>query len=79
MDSISSVPLRVRDDLPRILATYAVITSENPANTQYPSGYTEGKWKPIGTKDLKEIKQTVVSYGMHSTICYEDGKHMASN
>ena len=33
----------------------------------------------IRIKDLKEIKQAVVSCGMHSTICYGDGKHMASN
>ena len=42
-DLASPVPLRVRDDLPRVLATYPVITSEKPANTQYPNGYTECK------------------------------------
>ena len=55
------VCVRVRDDLPRVLATYPVITSDKAVNTQYPNGYKECKWK-----DMKEIKQAVVSYGMHS-------------
>ena len=30
------VSLRVRGNLPRVLATYPVTTSEKPANTEYP-------------------------------------------
>lgn len=72
-DLISTVPLIVRD--PRVLDTY---TSEKPANTQYPNRHTEYKWKPIGIKDLKEIKQVVVSYGIHSPFVSEMVKIWAS-
>ena len=34
-DLASSVPLRVRDDLSRVLVTYPVITSDKPTNTQH--------------------------------------------
>ena len=67
-DLASPVPLRVRDDLPRVLATYPVISSEKSANTRYPNRYVECKWKLVGLKDLKEIKQAVVLYGMHSPL-----------
>ena len=78
-DLAPPVILRVRNDSPTVLTTYPVIASEKSANTQYQNGYKECTWKHISIKDLKEIKQTVISYGMHSTICYGDGKHMASN
>ena len=64
------VPLRVRDDLSRVRASNSIVNSDKPANTQYPNGYKECKWKPIGIKDLKEIKHTIVYYSMHAfTIC----------
>ena len=53
------------------LATYPVTTSEKAANTQYPKGYTEFKWGPKHLKDLKNIKQAVVSYGMHLSYMRE--------
>lgn len=31
-----------------------------------PKGYTECKWEAIYMKDLKAIKQTVISYGCYS-------------
>lgn len=37
-DLASTVPLRVRGDLLRVLATYSVIASEKPTNTQCPNG-----------------------------------------
>ena len=77
-DLASPVILRVRNDSPSVLTTYPVIASEKSANTQYQNGYKECKWKHM-YKRIKKIKQTVISYGMHSTICYGDGKHMASN
>lgn len=64
-DSALSVYLRVSGDLPKALATYPVITFEGSANTQYKNGYKEYKWKLLSMKDLKEFKQTVVSYGIH--------------
>ena len=68
------VPLRVSDDLLRVLATYPVISSEKLENTQCPKGYTECKWEPICTKVLKDIKHAVISYAMHS--CERVGKDM---
>ena len=53
----SLVPVRVRDDLPRVLASHPVIT---------PKRSKECIWKHIGMNDLKEIKQAIVSYGLHS-------------
>ena len=64
-DLASAVPLRVRGYLPRVLVNYSIIASEKPENTQYPNGYKECKWKPIGKKDREEIKQAIVSYGLH--------------
>ena len=77
-DLASPVFLRVRNDSPSVLTTYPVIASEKSANTQYQNGYKECKWKHMYER-FKKIKQAVISYGMHSTICYGDGKHMASN
>ena len=37
------VPLRVRDDSSSVLVTYHIITSEKPANPQYPNGYAKCK------------------------------------
>lgn len=45
-DLASAVALRVRADLPRVLATYSVTTSEKPADSQYPKVYTECKSEP---------------------------------
>lgn len=56
-----TVHLRVRDDLPRVIATYPVTISEKPANSNYPKGNTEYKWETMHMKDLKDIKQAVVS------------------
>ena len=55
-DLASPVPLRVRDDLPRVLATYPTTSSDKPANTQYPNRYKECKWELTGLNHLKEIK-----------------------
>lgn len=62
-----TLPVLFRDtnDLPRILATYPFTTYENPGNITYPKEYTECKWQPICMKDIKDIKQAVVSYGMN--------------
>ena len=51
--------------------TYAVITSEKPANTQYQHRYTECNWETISMNNLKDIKQAVVSYSMHSSFVRE--------
>ena len=62
-DLSSPLPLRVRDALPSVLATYPY-TSGKPANTQYPRGYRE--METYNMKDLKVIDHAVVSYDIHS-------------
>lgn len=64
----------MRDNLSRILITYIVIASEKPA-----IGYKECKCKPIGMKYLKETKQAVVSYGLHSPLVKKMAKAWASS
>ena len=52
------VPLSIRDDL----------TSQQKL---IPKWVKECKWKPMGIKYVKEIKQSVVSYGMLSPFVRE--------
>ena len=74
---IPPVHIRVRDDLPRVLTSYSVITSEKESSSKCPKG-TE-VWTPIGMSDLKEIKQTILSYDLHSAFVREMVKTWASS
>ena len=56
---------KVRDDSHIVLSAYLVISSEKPSGTKYTKQVKEYKWQPIGMSDLKEIKQTIVSYSFH--------------
>ena len=51
----STSPVAVRDDLPRVLASYPVIYSDKAPSSKCPKGSKEGRWIPIGMNDLKEI------------------------
>ena len=62
---ISPVHVRVRGELPRVLAFYPVITSDKPSSSKCPKGPKEYRWKPKGINNIKEIKQAVVLYDMH--------------
>ena len=73
-DLVLPVCVRARDDLPWVLATYTVISSDKPSSSKHPKGFKECKWQPIGMNDLKEIKQAVVSYDLHSPFISEMGK-----
>lgn len=77
-DVASPVPLRIREDLPIVLTTYSIITSEKTGNTQYANKYIEYKWKPMDMKALKDIKQAVASYSMHSPFVRDVIKIWAS-
>lgn len=78
-DLILILLLRIRDGLPRILASYPDITSEKPENTHHKKGYKECNWKPICMNDIKVMKQAVVSYGMHSPFVWKMVKTWASS
>ena len=73
------LPVRFRDDIPRVLATYPVITSNKPSSIKYPKAFRECEWKPIGMNDLKEIKQALVSYDLYSPFVMEMVKTWVSS
>ena len=54
-----STPFRVRGVFP-------VSVNEKPETKKHPKGGVAYQWEPISMKDLKGIKEAVVSYGMHS-------------
>ena len=66
----STLPAAVRDDLPRILASYPVNYSDI-LSSKDPKGSKKGRWIPIAINNLKEIKQAVIIYGLHSTFVRE--------
>ena len=68
--------VRVRDDLPSILVTYPVISSDKPSSTKYPKGFKECKYQPIGINDGKEIKQAIVCYDFHSPFVRWKGENV---
>ena len=51
------VPVRIRDDLPRDLASYPVIIFEKASSYNCPKGSKECRWKPIGMNSKKLNKQ----------------------
>ena len=63
------VCVRVKDDLPRVLATYPIITSDKPSNTKYPKGLRECKWKQLQdtVTYFSEIKAAGTLQVSHST------------
>ena len=54
-----STPFRVRGAFP-------VSINEKSAMKKHPKGGVAYQWEPICMKDLKSIKEAIVSYGMHS-------------
>ena len=72
-------PPPVRTGLPRVLATYPVIYSDKASTSKGSKGAKESRWMPVGMNDLKEIKQTVVNYGLHSTFVKEMIRTWVSN
>ena len=70
---------RDQDDSPRVLAAYLIISSEKPSGTKYPKVVKEYTWKPIGISNLKEIKEAIVSGGLHSPFVREMVKTWASS
>ena len=65
-DLASLVCTRIQDDLPRVLSAYPVLSSEKPSGTIYHKVVKGQTWQHVGMRNLKEIKQAIVSYGLHS-------------
>ena len=72
-------PVAVRDDLARVLASYPVIYSDKASSSKDPKGSKEGRRIPIGMNDLKEVKQAIITYGLHSAFVREMMKTWPSN
>ena len=72
-------PPAVRTGLPRILMTYPVIYSDKGSTSKGSKGVKEARWTPIAMNDLKEIKQAVVNYDLHSAFVKEMIRNWASN
>ena len=77
-DLYSPIQVKVKDDLPRILSAYLVISFEKPSGTKYPKVVKQYKWQPTGMSNLKEIKYAIVSYSFHSPFVREMVKIWAS-
>ena len=69
----------IRDDSHIVLTAYLVISSEKPSGTKYTKEVKEYKWQPLGISDLREIKQTIVSYGLLLPFIREMVKMWASS
>ena len=56
-----------------------MISLERASGTKYPKVVKEYTWELIRMTDLKEIKQAIVSYGIHSSFIREMVKMWASS
>ncbi|KAK7806240.1 hypothetical protein U0070_008903 [Myodes glareolus] len=54
--------------LHRVLPAFPVITSEKITGSKNPKVIEEHTWEPIRMNDLKEFKQAIVNYGLHSSF-----------
>ena len=79
LDLASPVCVNVKDDLPMALCKYPVISSDKILSTKYSSGFEECKWQPIYMSNLKEIKQAIASYSLHSPFDREMVKPWTSS
>ena len=64
-------PPAVRTGLPSVYATYYVIYSDKVSTSKCSKGAKEARWMPVGMNDLKEIRQAIINYGLHSTFVKE--------
>lgn len=68
--STSPLPWRIRDELPGFVSTpamsYPITNYGRQANKNYSEGYTDWKWESTHVKDLNNIKEAGVAYGMLS-------------
>ena len=67
----SSVGKTLWDSFPKVLPAFPIIASEKVASSKYPKVNKKYTWEPIHVSDLKEIKQTIVTYGLHSSFVRE--------
>lgn len=69
----------IRTGLPRVLAAYPILNSDNASTSKGPRRAREARWTPIAMNDLKEIKQAIVNFGVNSAYVKEMIKTWASN
>ncbi|XP_049981722.1 uncharacterized protein [Alexandromys fortis] len=78
----TSVGKSLRDNfhksLPTALPAFPVITTEKVIGSRNPRVIKEDTWEHVRMNDLKEIKQAVMTFGMHSSFVKEMLKSWAS-
>ncbi|XP_049981111.1 endogenous retrovirus group K member 5 Gag polyprotein-like [Alexandromys fortis] len=71
----TSVGKSLRDNFHKSLSTplpaFPVITTEKVIGSKNPRILKEDTWEPVRINDLKEIKQAVTAFGMHSSFVKE--------
>ena len=63
-----SVRKTLQNSFPRVLPAFPVVTSEKGAVSKYPKVIKDHTWELIHMSDLKDIKQVIVNYGLHSSL-----------
>lgn len=67
--------LKCRNDFPKVAMrspmVFPVSVSEKPATKKQSNGPIAYHWEPIQMKDLKNIKEAIVMYGLHSPFVRE--------
>ncbi|MGE9804163.1 hypothetical protein ACQP3L_26470, partial [Escherichia coli] len=70
LQSQARTPPRYHDYYSKVVThkplVYPATMVEKPASKKHPHGRMVYEWQPIQPKDLKNIKESVVSYGLHS-------------
>ncbi|MBV2133726.1 hypothetical protein KRX52_13145 [Pseudomonas sp. MAP12] len=70
LQSQAPTPPRYHDYSSKVVTrtplVYPATMVEKPASKKHPQGQMAYVWQPIQLKDLKNIKESVVSYGLHS-------------
>ena len=61
----------LQDNFHKALPAFPVITAEKVTGSRNPRVIKEHTWEPIYMNDLKEIKQTVINFGRHSSFVKE--------
>ena len=59
------------DNFHKTLPAFPVITAEKVTGSRNPRVIKEHTWEPIRVNDLKEIKQALINFGLHSSFVKE--------
>ncbi|ERE68429.1 putative Gag polyprotein [Cricetulus griseus] len=75
LQSDAPTPLKHQENSPKVVMhiplVFPATMIENPPSKKHPNGQMAYQWELIKLKDLKRIKELVVSYGLHSPYVKE--------